>query len=243
MNDLIREHLVDRSDDKSFSFSLTCTSCGKVWKSPSIRFSPLYTKLSPRQHYEKYAAAQEAALQAVEKSFGLCSLCGSPTCAHCMVNLDSLLICRNCADRCTGKAVSTHLSHSQNSNSGWVFDVGPFRLIPRLNYWLDGCIGQRSLFISDEDGSFTVSFEEGMACLDISTPPSPSYIDAEYRCDRAYLHQRRKSDSGNNLYFHIELSDAAGTVRVLTGQMVAEANYHWSAGVEPILLDILNSLL
>ena len=121
--------------------------------------------------------------------------------------------------------------------------MGSFRLIPRLNYWLDGNIGQRSLFISAEDESFIISFEEGMECLDVHDLPSPSYIDAEYRCDRAYLHQRRKNQTDHNLYFHMELPDKTGKFSTLSGQMVALESYQWASGVEPILLDILNSLL
>jgi len=120
-----------------------------------------------------------------------------------------------------------------------------FRLIPRLNYWLDGNIGQRSLFISAEDESFIISFEEGMRCIDLAENASGRRF--EYRWGERYLHQVRSERPGRNTtgswsFFHMEITDHAGNIHWLPGQMVAWAGYPWTEGVEPLLVEILNSI-
>ena len=47
------------------------------------------------------------------------------------------------------------------------FDSLRFSIVPRLNYWMDGRPGKRTLFIEDEDETMLISFEEGMRCLDL----------------------------------------------------------------------------
>ena len=47
------------------------------------------------------------------------------------------------------------------------FDSLRFSIVPRLNYWMDGRPGKRTLFIEDEEETVQISFEEGMRCLDL----------------------------------------------------------------------------
>ena len=47
------------------------------------------------------------------------------------------------------------------------FDFLRFSIVPRLNYWMDGRPGKRTLFIEDEDETVQISFEEGMRCIDL----------------------------------------------------------------------------
>ena len=39
MKQLIREHLIDCSDQEKFVFNLICPECGKVWQSTPVGFS------------------------------------------------------------------------------------------------------------------------------------------------------------------------------------------------------------
>ena len=59
----------------------------------------------------------------------------------------------------------------------WLFDIVPLRLVPRMNYWSDGEHGRRVLFITDEEETFTISFEEGTEYPDYHR--LPGYICAE----------------------------------------------------------------
>lgn len=55
----------------------------------------------------------------------------------------------------------------RNKGSSQLFDKLHFSIIPRLNYWMDGKPGKRTLLIADEEETATISFEEGMRCLDL----------------------------------------------------------------------------
>ena len=128
--------------------------------------------------------------------------------------------------------------------SSQLFDKLRFSIIPRLNYWLDGRPGKRTLFISNEEETATVNLEEDMRCLDLVNLDANHCV--EFRQGMRYLHQSRaaagKGGCRNCAFFHMEIPDSAGNVHCLPGQMVASGNYVWTSGVEPILIDILNSI-
>ena len=124
------------------------------------------------------------------------------------------------------------------------FDALSFSLIPGLNYWMDGRPGKRTLFLTDEEEKVTVNFEEGMRCLDLLD------TQREHRCEfrqgSRYLHQAgtgvSRSKTRNCMFFHMEIADSKGNIHCLPGQMIVSGEYPWADGVEPILIEILNSI-
>ena len=83
-----------------------------------------------------------------------------------------------------------------------------------------------------------ISFEEGMRCLDLLDIEKCTC--AEYRQGQSYLHLKRTPR--RCAYFHMEIPDEAGEIWCLPGQMIARESYVWAKGVEPILVEILNSI-
>jgi len=127
--------------------------------------------------------------------------------------------------------------------TNWLFDFMPMVPLPGLQYWKDGDIGRRVLFITDERETFTVTFEEGMTCLD--QRQLPGYIYAEHRSGNVYLHQCRGDRAcrlDNVCFFRLEWTDNSGVVHVQPGQMVSGKDFPWASGVEPVLLSIVTSL-
>ncbi len=124
------------------------------------------------------------------------------------------------------------------------FDVLRFSLIPRLNYWMDGSPGHRTLFLTDEEEIITVSLEEGMRCLDLLDTQREHCC--EFRQGSRYLHQARsevsRSGTRNCMFFHMEIADSKGNIHCLPGQIIVSREYPWADGVEPILIEILNSI-
>lgn len=84
MEEILKDHLVDCSDDQGIRFSLTCMVCGGRWMS---------TVQTTDRRSAREAAAKEATLH--ER---VCDICGKPVCNACMVDLDGILLCRRCAD-------------------------------------------------------------------------------------------------------------------------------------------------
>ena len=118
------------------------------------------------------------------------------------------------------------------------FDSLRFPIVPRLNYWMDGWPGKRTLFIEDEEETMLISFEEDMRCLDLLDLDKCSC--AEYRQGRSYLHLKRAPRGC--AYFHMEIPDETGELWHLSGQMIVSEKYVWAKGVEPILIEILNGI-
>lgn len=114
----------------------------------------------------------------------------------------------------------------------------------------DGTSPTQVLFLAANDGSFCISFEEGMTCMDLresSDFPTSARIHSEHRSGGKYIHQLRTDPNsrpgiGNFAFFHMEIPDETGKVHTLSGQMVSSADHRWSEGVEPILLDILDGI-
>ena len=119
--------------------------------------------------------------------------------------------------------------------------------LPQYHYWMDGRPGRRCLFVSNEDRSFVLSFEEGMKCLDLveARHEEGSFLCFESRRGEVYLHERRtkaRPIGGNYAFFHFEIPDVHGTVRFLSGQINVRQEYCWTHGPEPILLDLLEGI-
>lgn len=127
---------------------------------------------------------------------------------------------------------------SRDENKTASFDSLRFSFVPRLNYWMDGRPGKRTLFIEDEEATMLVSFEEGMRCLDLLDIDQCSC--AEYRQGLSYLHLKRTPQGC--AYFHMEIPDETGEIWKLPGQMIVRAPYVWAKEIEPILVALLNSI-
>ncbi|MBO5330196.1 MAG: hypothetical protein J6A71_06755 [Anaerotignum sp.] len=134
------------------------------------------------------------------------------------------------------------------SDQEWLmFNGFIFPLLPQLYYRADGRAGERILMINDEEETFSISFEQGMECLDLlqtSSAERPK-IYSEYRKDDRYLHQCKVFAQDGTafkdiVYFHMELTDTDGTVHICPGQMFISPALRQSDGVEPLLLQLLN---
>ena len=126
-----------------------------------------------------------------------------------------------------------------------LYDKFSLFIPPKLKYYTDGLPGQRVLFISDLKETFIVSFEEGMKPMDMTPDTGKSVPAVSYQCckDGKYIHFKRNT-SGNtsNGYFHMELEDGDGKQHCLAGQIVVTANYQWSDGIEPVLMELLTGI-
>ena len=127
-----------------------------------------------------------------------------------------------------------------------LFDKYNLAIPTQLKCHEDGIPGRRVLFISDSKDNFNVSFEEGMNLMDmlpdvVDNIPTVSY---QYRKGGKYIHLRR-NHCGRVVYafFHIELLDADGKMLCLPGQMVVDADYKWSDGIEPVLIELMEGLI
>lgn len=120
---------------------------------------------------------------------------------------------------------------------------------PTLECSTDGHPGSRVLFLTDRDETILISFEEGMACMDMnpqctSGRPMVSYTACS---GDKYIHQKRtfpddEKNRGCFAFFHIEARDSSGKRVSIPGQMTAPPGYRWADGVEPVLLDIMNGI-
>ena len=125
------------------------------------------------------------------------------------------------------------------------FDSLRFAIIPRMNYWMDGNQGERTIFISDECETVQISLEEGMQYIDLTN--DEAFRCAEYRKGNRYLHQaivERAARAGAQtvVFFHVEITDANNRVYGLPGQMITSKKNTDANTVDPILLDLLNSI-
>lgn len=124
-----------------------------------------------------------------------------------------------------------------------LFDRYVISLFPLFRYNFDGPVGRRVLFIESKDKHFTVSFEEGMDCLDLRIRQDSTYDEAEYHSGPCYIHQLRTSPSKSFAFFHFEYLDEKGEKLILPGQLFVKEGYTWSESeVEPILVEIMNSI-
>lgn len=111
---------------------------------------------------------------------------------------------------------------------------------------IDGLPGQRVMFLSDEEESFTVSFEEGMELMDMRPldhlSESPVLTLSSTRNGK-YIHYRRISNGkGSFAFFHFEIEDKDGSILKIPGQMTARPDYQWTDNIEPVLLAIVDGI-
>ena len=116
MKQLIREHLIDCSDQEKFVFNLICSECGKVWQSTPAGFSKAgedpRTESKQVVFYLLYEREKKRAFdKAVEEAghfFNLCPLCERLVCNNCFLICKEIDVCRRCAERLqeTGEQVS-----------------------------------------------------------------------------------------------------------------------------------------
>ncbi|MDO4733125.1 MAG: hypothetical protein Q4B50_06390 [Bacillota bacterium] len=107
MKRIIKEKIVDCSDQDSFCFSLICVDCGRVWKSTPIRFSKAggepstEAKLIIAQalYRREHAQALERAISEAMHHFNICPLCGSLVCDGCFIICNDLDMCRSCSNQ------------------------------------------------------------------------------------------------------------------------------------------------
>lgn len=118
-------------------------------------------------------------------------------------------------------------------------------VIPKgLKYHLDGMPGKRVLFITDKKESFNLSFEEGMPLMDLIPANSDSELMITFQAceDKKYIHLKRSKNS-RVAFFHIKIEDDDGKTSFLPGQMIVKENYSWNDGIEPIIVDIVKTIV
>ena len=130
-------------------------------------------------------------------------------------------------------------------DKSYLFDSVCFSLLPRLCYWMDGPRGKRTMFIEDENKTITISIEEEGRCLDLSSNTHEHCF--EYQQGSRYLHQVRHTAAahralGSFAFFHMAITDQTGNVYRLPGQMLVNSEYKWAEDVEPLLVNLLNSI-
>lgn len=82
MQGLLKDHLVEHSEDENTCFSLTCSICGAVWK------------MTAMPGMNRSSAALEAAKQAY-----MCPFCGCPVCKNCFADMEGITLCAQCGQR------------------------------------------------------------------------------------------------------------------------------------------------
>ena len=90
-----------------------------------------------------------------------------------------------------------------------------------FRYNFDGPEGKRVLFIESEEKHFTLSFEEGMSCLDIRKGEKRPYTEAEYKNGKGYIHQLRIGEASNFAFFHFEYHDREGKTFISVEEVAA----------------------
>ena len=124
-----------------------------------------------------------------------------------------------------------------------IFDIFTIKSLQGFTYNFDGPVGRRVLFIESKDKHFTVSFEEGMDCLDLRKRENSDCNEAEYQNGSCYIHQLHNSCTKAFAFFHFEYLDEKGEKLILPGQLFAKEGYTWSEHeVEPILVELMNSI-
>ena len=124
-----------------------------------------------------------------------------------------------------------------------LFDIFTIKSLQGFTYNFDGPVGKRVLFMENKDKGMLISFEEGAECLDMKPMVSFSCKEAELISEAGFIHQRRIAELPHFAYFYFEYPVSDRKALMLSGQLMAEEGYSWSAdGVEPILEKLLNSI-
>ena len=104
------------------------------------------------------------------------------------------------------------------------FDEYLVPILPNLIYEKDGNEQHGEvLFIADQFGCFTISFESGMQCFDLLVKGQEEYHDMHLSKENRRLYlcypMQNKNQKGRMGYFHYELTDANGELHILPGQI------------------------
>lgn len=83
MEKLLNDYLVEQQTETGNRYSLTCTLCGRVWKSREM---------------SREAAAREAG----GKSH-ICHFCGRAVCKQCLDDVEGIQLCVRCAAKLRAK--------------------------------------------------------------------------------------------------------------------------------------------
>ncbi len=97
-------------------------------------------------------------------------------------------------------------------------------ILPDLIYEKDGDEHQGEvLFIVDQLGCFTISFESGMQCFDLLVKGQEEYHNMDLSKENKRLHlcypMQRNHGKTHMGYFHYELTDEKGKLHILPGQI------------------------
>ena len=132
----------------------------------------------------------------------------------------------------------------QSNRNVSLFDKYTLVIPKGLKYHLDGMPGQRVLFITDKKESFNLSFEEGMPLMDLIPANSDGELMITFQAfeDKKYIHLKRSKNS-RVAFFHIKIEDDDGKTSCLPGQMIVKENYSWNDGIEPIIVDIVKTIV
>ena len=107
----------------------------------------------------------------------------------------------------------------------------------------DGLPGRRSVFITDREESFLVTYEEGMSQMDpFSHLMEEKTAKAIGICGSKFIFQRRVTPKSLYTLFDIEMHDEKGERWILPGQIVVPHGYQWAQGIEPVLMTITAGL-
>jgi hypothetical protein len=92
MEERMKDHLVERSDDRVYRFMLICSVCGDAWTGPELERSAM-DKITAR-----YQTAEEA-----RKYHRMCAFCINPVCNNCFEEVGPIRLCARCAARLKAK--------------------------------------------------------------------------------------------------------------------------------------------
>lgn len=98
MNLLIMDGLLECSDKCGFRFSLTCSCCGKLWKSTTEKYKKKTVCFDDAYCNDRETAKQNATLEA-EHFFGICPICADIVCNDCYITFQQLDMCDSCRKR------------------------------------------------------------------------------------------------------------------------------------------------
>lgn len=88
MERLLKDYLVKHSDEKGTCYLMTCTVCGRVWRSG----------ISQAEDDAPANVRERAAKEAAERNC-VCPFCGRPVCQSCFEEVEGISLCVQCANK------------------------------------------------------------------------------------------------------------------------------------------------
>lgn len=123
-----------------------------------------------------------------------------------------------------------------------LFDHYTLRSFHKWNYHQDGIPGTRVMFVTNEKDDTLITFDEGMDLEKIFRTPQ----ETDAVCYHAAKHDKQihmvRCKEAHYGFFCIEFSDSMAETRHLPGQIVTSPAYKWSEGMEPVLIELLDSI-